>query len=1808
MADTKAVAADPRATKCLTKEELLKYSGEKGLVLNSDGTVSVYYNNPELGLYPVQLTLECCKVLDPKYYFDINTQTCRWAEPHDTCGFSEPINLIVNPKENDGTLFFIDDFQKETCDLKISFDYLLKIKCEDLLNIANPTIATNIQSQETIKEIVKTEMEIEYINSQIETITNQIVELNTEYLNTPYSMECAQFPVVITTPDPINCAVSAWSAWSTCVNGAQTQTRTITTQPQYGGTTCPVLSQTQSCTSGPCVPPANMTQIGFLYSHANTIFTGSESSACAAAQFSDNLFAAYLPYLVNGILAVGVKVYSTNTSCALLPDGYYITNQSTKQITHVVQGIVVSITNCAAAAAACYTYNVQTAFPGNVIYTSCVGTPNQIQYVNGNASICARAGSIMGATSATQQGSCNTTAKVAAFDKSGFSAVATDPTANLDVYQKGSTTTYIYVNYCLTDAGLLAWESILNASGGSYQGFILGNPTSYTCADVIKLSQQPNAAQLFYDCDVPFGTKSEIWVQITELTTKLTVLNTQLTTLENQLIKLQNTFTTSTTSTKGCTTMIDALESLDIEMHLDIVNADNSLTSVFSAATFPAINSTTNLYDYLVNNTNSGFYICGDPSKDNVGFSDCTTLSLDDNVAPNVDSCNSIVENLIDGLIKESGSDINNISYNAFASKWLNYSMLISDPAIIGLITNKKIKISFKINFSCIDFCLLLDNLVLDKSCKSVDRNDITISQNPGFDLKRVIDNKKSWIDNTSPTNREFLISKSNGTNPIRRTDYDVNDERLVINSKEIDLDISVASAIETDVWCYLNDNSCALTAACTSTIASTNNNPIIDGQTIVFSGTPVSIDNCNDYNGILANRTANFIQTTVCGTILRFRVKTGFPATIVYYWLVQQPNGDVEFYFQDSTSFFNLSNVYQNGKECCEYLNVDLQTYNKAASQADDFEVYWDEDCQRCKVEKARCGDINLDFHSLVTEPISGVTTIEQFENLMVTELIDVKNRQTITSYPTLRAIYDRYLHSSDYCGTVSSAFDYQNMDRFANLVGNYWIDLIEQVVPSTTIWGSVKIYTNTIFDEQKFKYKSYSSLLCNNPFQGQHVLSPINGVDGECQHVNVIYKDLLGSVKTNTNWFTTNQIGELVMLSASEQPRQALPSELVLDTPRPRPRIKSPINVCDNLCIAQMNSGSEFISYIPFETPIIKEPCVNCENETIPVGNEPGDGVFNSNYTRFYVANKSDSTVSVIDTTSNLVIAIITIPITYIRYLSYASDYNKLYVTSEQDDTLTVIDCNTNLIIGTPIPTGNEPRTTTYVPYNKYLYSYDQYGITVVDTYDDTVVTNINLSQPNGAYNGTYNPDKRYIYTFNIQDDTISVIDVVTNTIVTTVSTDIGPSWGYYHSNNRFLYFINVYDETCQFMDTNTNQIIGSVSVETDPSSITFNPDNNCLYVANELSSTVTVINTITNSVFANIPVDPRGINTIYVPLNQKIYVDNEQGSTINALTTTNYDPLFIINNEAIPVGSNPNGLFYNPINESIYVVNSGSANVTVLKCLTQKKFGDLNIKACDLEVTIVNQGDHDGEILLVAQTVGGTLPFTYIWSNGETTPEIYVTEPKNISVRVTDANCCSKTAQYELSKKTACWYTMPENGVQLMMTFMCQVYPDKNATTITIDSLIVNGSNDYIGSVAPSISLNTSNLLWIDANTTNYDLCNSANPGKTYTNFVTFLNELFIQYGLTNYKAQNSLIDKPYSSSISNNASCGMYIIRPSDDTFSIKITTHSYAQGTITMTYTQDTVYDEWGNPWMYGSYKNIICSGINYDEATNSVIE
>jgi len=147
-----------------------------------------------------------------------------------------------------------------------------------------------------------------------------------------------------------------------------------------------------------------------------------------------------------------------------------------------------------------------------------------------------------------------------------------------------------------------------------------------------------------------------------------------------------------------------------------------------------------------------------------------------------------------------------------YDSNWINYTTTINNPSIIERIQNRKIRISIKVNTCCLDFGVLLDRIKIIQNCEKVDNTYIRMSKPIGFDLERIIDNKKSWVNSEVKDRRLFEL-------PWRGTDYYINHYKLGVNTKEIDLSIDPANAIEGDIYNYLFNNPCALECSSGSTL-----------------------------------------------------------------------------------------------------------------------------------------------------------------------------------------------------------------------------------------------------------------------------------------------------------------------------------------------------------------------------------------------------------------------------------------------------------------------------------------------------------------------------------------------------------------------------------------------------------------------------------------------------------------------------------------------------------------------------------------------------------------------------------------------------------------------------------------------------------------------------------------------------------------------------------------------------------------------------------------------------------------------------
>ncbi len=103
---------------------------------------------------------------------------------------------------------------------------------------------------------------------------------------------------------------------------------------------------------------------------------------------------------------------------------------------------------------------------------------------------------------------------------------------------------------------------------------------------------------------------------------------------------------------------------------------------------------------------------------------------------------------------------------------------------------------------------------------------------------------------------------------------------------------------------------------------------------------------------------------------------------------------------------------------------------------------------------------------------------TFFEFSQTFWENMINVRNRQYITDgktggYPTLQSIFWKYLESEQTVGLPNNKYTYQKLIDYVNGIGPYWMKLVEQMIPATTIWNTGTKLENSIFQKQKFVYR---------------------------------------------------------------------------------------------------------------------------------------------------------------------------------------------------------------------------------------------------------------------------------------------------------------------------------------------------------------------------------------------------------------------------------------------------------------------------------------------------------------------------------------------------------------------------------------------------------------------------------------------------------------------------------------------------------------------------------------------------------------
>jgi hypothetical protein len=182
---------------------------------------------------------------------------------------------------------------------------------------------------------------------------------------------------------------------------------------------------------------------------------------------------------------------------------------------------------------------------------------------------------------------------------------------------------------------------------------------------------------------------------------------------------------------------------------------------------------------------------------------------------------------------------------------------------------------------------------------------------------------------------------------------------------------------------------------------------------------------------------------------------------------------------------------------------------------------------------------------------------------------MINVRNRQYSANgktggYPTLESIFWRYLESKETINIPNDNFTYKTMLEYVNGLGDYWIRLVEQMIPATTIWNTGVKLENSIFHRQKFVWRRQEGCkvvptpckpcsLISNIFTYDCPIESVEcsiypwSVNPQIQSLNGVLGSVLNSYLTsngytlndcdfggmNSQWFVDIRVDDIVVVS---------------------------------------------------------------------------------------------------------------------------------------------------------------------------------------------------------------------------------------------------------------------------------------------------------------------------------------------------------------------------------------------------------------------------------------------------------------------------------------------------------------------------------------------------------------------------------------------------------------------------------------------------------------------------------------------------
>ena len=291
------------------------------------------------------------------------------------------------------------------------------------------------------------------------------------------------------------------------------------------------------------------------------------------------------------------------------------------------------------------------------------------------------------------------------------------------------------------------------------------------------------------------------------------------------------------------------------------------------------------------------------------------------------------------------------------------------------------------------------------------------------------------------------------------------------------------------------------------------------------------------------------------------------------------------------------------------------------------------------------------------------------------------------------------------------------------------------------------------------------------------------------------------------------------------------------------------------------QTNSPAAYVSNAGLNTVSVFDTTSNMLLTSVPVGSRPSAMALKPDGSGLYVSNTGDDTVSLIDTTTFGVSAVIAVG-TSPDGIAVSPDGSTAYVANIVSNDVSVISTATNTVIAT-IPVGTSPTLLSATPDGKSVYVTNQGSgtVSVINTDSNTVVATVPVGQqPLGV---AITPESHFVYVTNVADGSVSVIDTTNNTVTKTIPVGRVPVRISISPDGALAYVSNYAGNTISAIDVATN-LVFDVTGAASPYGSSFTSDGAFLWLSDIKSHTISVFDTSSNTLVSTITSPPGAMSS--------------------------------------------------------------------------------------------------------------------------------------------------------------------------------------------------------------------------------------------------------------------------------------------------------------------------------------------------------